>query len=501
MKKILGLCFVLLAAVSQNKAEAAPKVILLSTGTLTNVAELFPEAGVSANSLSANSTRTLDKPIEVNIRVKGIGRYKARYSKQKFFKGQDKRQALLQGEVVTLSGVKGISGAGSASVFKDSDNKYFLTISSLSSARKKSRWEGMLTVYAEAELIDNKFVVKKISTEKTHPRSADKLRCGTKEAASSSKSSSGIPEVGAKATVKIITVLLEADEEYADVLATEEINDGERRGTISTVGAESLNWSDVRYQRDLGLSLQGSVPTSTSTYFEPIAFEPGVGVFIHNEMVERYPAESRVEDIHYLLSGKPSDQESLGDLAGIARNIGAVCAIPGDSVALTIRINNSEDNITMAHEMGHLVGGYHDDDHTTAKNPGIMNAGKNEITGVINGFSAYSKDEIGTFINENSSCLDLGEGTIPGTLPATAKLLAYKDGKFLVAQLYDRADDSGFASIPVSVLYKKTNKNAFQVVKNVTTDENGDAFFKPRKTGIYQFSAEGLTSKKLAFKK
>ncbi len=512
MKKILTILSVfMLIALNTVFAEDRAETKVLSAKNLDLVNGLYRDANVQADLNTANNTAELQDPIEFKFRVNGIGRFKTSFNKQKFFKFQDKNQALLQGEVTTLSGTKGISKVSTASIIKSSDGKYFLTVQTQSNSRRAKGWKGVLTIHLELVLDGNKYVVINKSIDRSSRQSADKLNCITNhKLIDSTDADTSIPSI--KATVRIATVLLEADAEYAQVLSTERLQKGEVRGSISTTSALIMNQVDAVYQNDLGVSLVATLPTGATNYTSPVGLDDDYDVYALAEMAAVHPPSSRVEDVHFLLTGKESDS-SLPNLAGIARDIGAVCKRPENSIALTIRFDNNEDFLTTAHEIGHLFGGEHDDDFTTASKPGIMNAGTNEISGEITNFSTYSKNQIATYVNKNSSCMTSGEGNNGGggggengggefeTLPANSAFGAFKEGRYFYAELYNEEDESGYEGYAVSVLYKKTSKEAYATLKTLTTDFDGYARFKPKKTGIYAFQVENLISRKLKYKK
>jgi hypothetical protein len=497
MKNLFLAALTLILVVKPLSAEVRAHAAAISINKADIIDGLFDKTSIKADA-GADGIVLLDDSIEIKANVRGVGRFRTQLSKQKFFNFQNTDLALLQGSVTHLSGSKHARDAGFASVTKRKNNKYSLNLFSVNKSRKGG-WKGLLELRAELDTSNGKLKISHLSLHRSKRRSHDKLKCITEAKSQQTKAFSG-DEPAAKATVKIIKFLIEADNEYASALSSESPSTA-----ITNELPTVLNGVDAIYQRDLGLSVSADIPTSSTTYNQPIQESPESDFYIEREMISNHPASSRPEDVHLLFTGKTPIGDDIKYLAGLAGDIGAVCKNPELSHAFIIRFDTNEDILTTAHEVGHLIGGEHDDDHTTASNPGIMNSGTEEITGEITRFSTYSVNQIGNYISQNSSCLDDGEGNggggVPSTLPATAVFDAYKDGQYFVVELYNGDDDSGFSDYEVSVLYKKKSKDTFKALRKLYTDEDGYAQFKPKKEGTYTFQVENLTSRKLKYKK
>lgn len=487
------------------------RVEILSSRNLNRIESLF-DSGVILSSASQQSKRiVLKKPVRVRLRVKGIGRFDTNLTRQKIFRSQSSKIVLLQGRIVKFLGSKKISGVGTASIVKDGNNKYSVRFFSVNKSRtdRANAWKGALNVKAEMKIKNGRAYLSNVSSERSSRKSADKLYCINNQKSNDFGNSDQPADApAAKKAVKIAKVLIEADNQFA-----QGISDESQLNEITTYIPSVMNNVDAIYINDLSISLDATLPAVTTNYTSQIAFDENFLILLHEEMKQKKPASSRTEDIHFLFTGKEPTDNQLNGVVGVVPDLGTVCHNPSDSIGFTVHLDQNEDYITTAHEMGHLFNAEHDDAETGPDNPGIMNSGTGNINGEITNFSTYSKNQVSQFVSANSSCLDDGDktgsgggsggggGSQPGTLPSTAVIDAYKDGKYFAVELYDEDDDSAYDGYEVSVLYKKKSKDTFSIFKTLETDEDGYAEFKPKKAGVYAFQVEDLLSNTLKFKK
>lgn len=235
-------------------------------------------------------------------------------------------------------------------------------------------------------------------------------------------------------------------------------------------------------------------------------------------------------DILHLFSGKDLDGSTLG-----IAYIGSVCfsAGPEFKTGLSQYHTASSTYLIFAHELGHNFGA----DHDSATLPQTLMFPSLNLS--ANRFSASSVADINGYITSNGACLantvvsvtatpvvsatstpnntpvatntplpvptvgptETPEVLPPGTLPASAAIEAFKSGKLFAAAVYDLDEDEVYSDISVQLLFRAKAKGAKQVLKNLSTDDEGAVYFKPKKNGLYSFKTGNLSSRELKFKK
>ena len=495
MYKLLVLLFALFlnSFSSIASAQVNHRVDLLSAKNISNLAALANNPLHAKVGDKSVRSKDLDNPLMLRMRVAGIGRFESVLSTQRFYGLNSTDLAFLQGEVVNLSNGMGRNNASFATVVNQKNGDKLLRLFAVSKSRR-SKWKGILEIRAT---VNSENKIKKLSFHRSKRANPDKMSCGANSSQHSEADhlfANELPTI--KAEVLIAKILVQADFEYVNQIS----------GSMSSELGTIMNGVDAIYQRDLGLSFNANIETTPTAYTEPIQYNNNFEIRLHNEMIATKPASTRDADIHYLFTGKAPVGADLANLAGVVADLGTVCKKPDLSVGLTIRIDTATDIVVTSHEIGHLYNAEHDDNFTNENDPKIMSS---VISDSITSFSSYSYDQIGAFVAANNTCLLTGTGgtppstppSTPTTLPATALVDAYKDGKFFVLELYDGEDDSAYADYAVEVLFKKNKKSTFATIKRLVTDEDGVAFFRPKKDGLYAFKVETLQSRQLKFRR
>ncbi|MCB0353712.1 MAG: hypothetical protein KDD64_09315 [Bdellovibrionales bacterium] len=269
-------------------------------------------------------------------------------------------------------------------------------------------------------------------------------------------------------------------------------------GNSLTEIATILNAMEAIYEDQLGVTLNMILD---STPVSSIATDDG------EEVLEEYRllSQSLDGDLYHLFSGKTQDE-----LLGIAY-VGVVCAFPSFSHGVSYYADTATTILTVAHEIGHNF----DADHDSATNdpPTIMfpSAAPN----VISEFSAISKSQISSHIENFGDCLaTVGEeeggggnptptptGTPGGTISDPSETSEEGDlqvdlyrskfqGKiFLVAEAFTEFELKSDTSIEIYFAPRKSS--TFSIFGVGTTGSEGNIAFRPKRKGTYLAQIEG----------
>ncbi len=255
--------------------------------------------------------------------------------------------------------------------------------------------------------------------------------------------------------------------------------------------ATITNQVEVIYQRDLNLDLQ--ITSITIIQSGSGGLTSSSAETLLDQFTSAYASDTA--DVRHLFTGKAIDT------LGIAF-ISAVCRTPADSFGLSLDVNQAENVLTMAHEMGHNFGAEHD---PSANPPTIMYP--SDATGLEARFSTTSKNQIGTFVQNFGSCLDSSDGGTPpdnsdpdpedppsdSPVQSLQIFREKEDGKTFIDAYAVDASDEPLANQQVQFIFRAKKNAAEKVLAVKTTDEDGFAFVRAKKVGFYFVRVAGGT--------
>lgn len=287
---------------------------------------------------------------------------------------------------------------------------------------------------------------------------------------------------------KQLEVLLEGDTEFF----------ASAGNSALTELAQTISLTDVIYRRDLNVTLQPTIVDAPVSYQSLFKYGEDFELDFFNEMRQKRPSFN--EDLFAVITGKTPPDASLTNVAGIANDIGAVCRDKSLSQTVVRRFSDSASGTfyTFAHEVGHLIGGEHDDALTGEPSTGyIMNSGTKSVNEFLERFSQYSINQIGGYFAQNGACLvDVGDAPPalepPSATPAPAPPTTDRE-YFLEAEIeritrrdvpYFYAYDGDEPLAKATVLVYRSGKTP-KLVKQLRTRSDGSASYKRAPKGKY----------------
>ena len=259
-----------------------------------------------------------------------------------------------------------------------------------------------------------------------------------------------------------------------------------------------ISLTDAIFRRDLNLTLQPTIVDSPVSFSSPFRYDENFQLDFFTEMNQKRPSFG--EDVYAVITGKTPPDPSLKNTAGIANGIGVTCKTQNLSQTVVRRFADfpSGTFYTFAHEIGHLIGGEHDDQLSGAPATGyIMNSGTGSVNEYLERFSQYSISQIGNYFAENGSCLSPGSDTpSPGPAPAPPDTTPTPDpggelelfaevtrsGKREVVYFYAYA---GEAPLSGQALLVYRVGNSQRPVRRIKTKGSGFALYRPPTKGRY----------------
>lgn len=229
--------------------------------------------------------------------------------------------------------------------------------------------------------------------------------CGETSAAAQLDSgvAGAAPQIAAvTASARVIEVATEADYEFVTKL-----------GGASQANTEILsilNMTDGVYQNELGLSVSVVFQHTWSTpdSFTPTDMSSILGSF-GDYWNTNFPVSRTPRDTAHLFTGKTAAAS-----AGLAW-VGTICRSPSYSYGLSGYVGWAPGKYMIpTHEIGHNLGANHVDATQNCANT-IMNPALSGST--VFTFCTYSRNEIGTYVSGNGSCLTSGTGGTPTPTP------------------------------------------------------------------------------------
>lgn len=480
---VVGLCLMAATATLSKEAWAATGASLQVGG------ELPLPTGVRSQLLgtSVSSSRSdLDTPLRFCGRTSSLGRFCGSLTTRRHIGTQfDKDTVFLQGHVQGRRAGKRVNGVAFATLDVPSQDRgtmrLFVEVAPRSSKRRSRISE------IRAGLSASSGTVAVTSARAIHPVKPHR-HCGKDHGSTHAHDHDhdlAFPTRKAEVS-RSLSILLEGDHEYAEWVD----NFPKELATI-------VNGVDAIYKRDLGVELNATVVSEPQPYSREITY---VGRYwevpLMQEMQERRPAGSRGAAVHLLMTGKEPTHPELEDLAGLAFDIGVVCRRPEDSVAFTLRWDTAYDILTTAHELGHLLGGEHDDDHTKSTEGWIMHSGTVEVRKTIDRFSDYSKQQLGKYMDRHGSCISEIGDPVPSI---TATINAAARPVITVKGIYGKRTPAAHAQ--VEMWYAKRRVDPYEHIGTETLNAKGRIKLRPLVKGFYQFSIDGVTSKPVRVRK
>ena len=390
-----------------SSASAAPRMVRLG-GNFDGLQGLFSDG---PRVQSADRYEKLAEPVRIHGRIAGTGRFKGMLGvRRNFAEASNPALVLLQGSGQVMIGKRAENIPVFATGIKEAGANSRLRLFLLTAANRRRLSNDLRLQELKVKLTDISGGLRVVHVRRQ--RSARHMHdgfCGVFRPveAASLKTSSSHAQLINPLSLQTATLLIEADSEYATDV-------GNLSEELSTV----VNGIDALYQRDLGVAFEPTIDTAPQSYVRQISYSEDYSIPLHQEMREHRPASSRGTDMHFLMTGKRGMGE-LRDVAGAVpgpddpydSEIGVLCRQPENAIGFAVRIYTSEDILTTAHEIGHILGAEHDDNHAPAGEPGIMNSGTGEIDGEITKFSQYSKNQIAAYLSNYGNCSGAGGGS------------------------------------------------------------------------------------------
>jgi hypothetical protein len=213
-------------------------------------------------------------------------------------------------------------------------------------------------------------------------------------AAASSASLAGSYQADAATSSPVVyreyEIAADADAQYRSIFGSTSATTTRMSSVLNTVNAIYENTLGFHVQQR-ALSAQSSAAVYTVSS-NPSVYENLLSAF-QNHI--NSTGNLGAADVYFLFSG-----QTFGDgVVGLAY-VGAACSAPDFSYGITQRLSDQLDPVIVAHEMGHTLGATHgvDVDHPTT---GIMAP----FVSNTQTFSAFSLDQIQSYVAGNGSCL------------------------------------------------------------------------------------------------
>jgi hypothetical protein len=477
--------FTLSLFISVTTADALPNRYVKVTGTDLLLAT------TTGSSVVASSKEI--SPLLLRIPLSSTDSVRVRLTRERQFKGLERSNIarILQGTAtfigtgVGASKKKTVSGASFVLSILPTGTPLVNGIIETRGARKLSKRTSLLSVSGTLQKGKNSRLL--LRDEGKHPNAA----CGTSPTSGLHKaqpsSKAHTEDLVVSKGFKQIEILLEGDVEFFSSAG----------GSALTELTQTLSLTDVIFRRDLNVTIQPTIVQAPVSYSSLFRYGEDFELDFFKEMREKRPTFN--EDLFAVITGKTPPDASLANVAGIANDIGAVCREKSFSQTVVRRFSDSASSTfyTFAHEVGHLIGGEHDDALTGEPSTGyIMNSGTGSVNEFLERFSQYSINQINGYFTQNGACLvDVGDAppaieTPSGTpapappastdysLEAEIERISRRDVPYFYA--YDGDEPLGRTTIFV---YKsgKTPK----LVKQLRTRSDGSSSFKRAPRGKY----------------
>lgn len=291
------------------------------------------------------------------------------------------------------------------------------------------------------------------------------ISCGLKDKKKANKIKNTKSQIRATTTYQSIDIFAQGDSVFFQKVSNP-----------TQVLASLFNDAEVLYARDLGLVFNLTIDTQPRTLAQPVTFDAMSGeITAFDEM--RSDLSTRTEDVIFLVVG---DQPT--GFVGIANQIGAVCSTPTKHYALGTYYDGAY--LTVAHEIGHLLGA----EHYNVSPQGIMAGGADAQLEVVK-FVSYSKSQIATYLSSNDSCLEnVSSGSAFGIISAQ-----FTTGADVIVNVLRFGQPAPF--VGVQGMYRADGNSAWLYYSSFTTDANGSVSLTIPSPGqyVYQFAADSYS--------
>lgn len=470
--------------------------------TVAGAKQLLPVSAESAVESSVVSYSRTINPIRLRFAINDRVFVHVRLTRERRFKGLDKSKIrrVLQGSATfggDRIGVRGTRGPAAASfVISSSDNGTYQAegLFETVGTRRLSKRTSLLSI--KGQLGDGPSSRMLLRDEGKTP----KVDCGTvvshRAHDEMSRSTASAGDMVGTNGFQQLEILLEGDNEFFA---------GAGASALSEL-AQILSLTDVIYRRDLNITIQPTIVESPVPYSSVFRYDENFQLDFFTEMRSKRPTFN--EDVYAVITGKTPPDASLSNVAGIADEIGSTCRNQSQSQTVVRRFDGfaSSTFYTFAHEVGHLMGGEHDDTLSGNPNTGyIMNSGTRDLNEFLERFSQYSINQIGGYFSQNGSCLvDVGDappaiappsetpgstppnedpGTAPPdlssvTLEAEVERIQKKDVPYFYAY-------NGDEPIAKAVIQVYRSGKTPRLVKQLKTRSDGSAAYKKAAKGKY----------------
>jgi hypothetical protein len=376
----------------------------------------------STGSSVVTSSRQIT-PVHLRIPLSRTDFVKVRLINERRFKGLERTNVsrILQGTAtyigtgnITKNKERALAGASFVLGFLPTGEPHLHGLIETRGSRKLSKRTSLLSVSGTLQKGNVSRLL--LKDEGRQPNVA----CGTSLSTSVPKAQPSLEEksgdrVGVQGFQQL-EILLEGDVEFFSSAGSAAL----------TELTQILSLTDIIFRRDLNVTLQPTIVQAPVSYSSLFRYGEDFELDFFKEMREKRPTFN--EDLFAVITGKTPPDASLTNVAGIANSIGIVCREKSLSQTVVRRFGDSASSTfyTFAHEVGHLIGGEHDDALTGQPSTGfIMNSGTRALDEFLERFSQYSINQIGGYFAQNGACLvDVGDAPPaiepPSSTPAPA---------------------------------------------------------------------------------
>jgi hypothetical protein len=278
-------------------------------------------------------------------------------------------------------------------------------------------------------------------------------------------------ESAAVAATYVVQLATEADNEYVTALGSAQAANSEILSIVNQV--------DGVYQAELGIDFQvvlqnsyaGADPYTNATSSSTIL----------NEFRNRWNSAMTgvARDVAHLWTGKDMD----GSTIGIAW-VGVVCNAPTYSYGVSQRFTGTPQKyILSAHELGHNFDADHSDGQSGCSNT-VMGSS------VGNGFSfcTFSRNQITSHVNANSSCLGSGTSPTAPAAPSNLSATAISRTRIDLTWADNSSNETGFR------IERSTNGTSYSQIASVGANVSSFSSTGLRRNRLYYFRVRAYNS-------